>query len=216
VRFPAGRGDIVDRPGSSRRQRRSASGASSCPAAGSRPECVEIGEDHGGMCFGGGIQQATNCTFGKGIVANQPYGKLAATLPETMGFAPCAACHELTARAYPRVVGDKQVCIPCSCHDRRLCAPGRISGTASCATALFPRIRSNCEPATRGAGVTCSCCAASTSLRGPWLSRTRAPCSARLRPGRSGFAAKPSSSPEGPLRAGRCPRPTRPRRPPTR
>ena len=152
---------------------------------------VETGEDHGGMCFGDGIQYATGCTFGKGNVAKQPYGKLAVTLvekatnralrisykptlqariadsafmkkrgmgvmpdeipeaeqlelvdlmwnapeadvltvgeivrferewlPETMGFVPCAACHELTARAYLRVVGDKHVCIPCSGYDR--------------------------------------------------------------------------------------------------
>ena len=152
---------------------------------------VETGEDHGGMCFGDGIQYATGCTFGKGNVAKQPYGKLAVTLvekatnralrisykptlqariadsafmkkrgmgvmpdeipeaeqlelvdlmwnapeadvltvgeifrferewlPETMGFVPCAACHELTARAYLRVVGDKYVCIPCSGYDR--------------------------------------------------------------------------------------------------
>ncbi|MGA8033300.1 MAG: hypothetical protein WCB48_13005, partial [Casimicrobiaceae bacterium] len=39
-------------------------------------------------------------------------------LPETMGFVPCAACHELTARAYLRVVGDKHVCVPCSGYDR--------------------------------------------------------------------------------------------------
>ena len=152
---------------------------------------VETGEDHGGMCFGDGIQYATGCTFGKGNVAKQPYGKLAVTLvekasnralrisykptlqpriaesafmkkrgmgimpdeipeaeqlelvdlmwnapeadvlavgeifrferewlPETMGFVPCAACHELTARAYLRVVGDKHVCVPCSGYDR--------------------------------------------------------------------------------------------------
>ncbi|MDZ7653316.1 MAG: FmdE family protein [Burkholderiaceae bacterium] len=34
--------------------------------------------------------------------------------PELLGFVPCAACHELTARAYLRVVGEKHVCIPCS------------------------------------------------------------------------------------------------------
>jgi formylmethanofuran dehydrogenase subunit E len=38
--------------------------------------------------------------------------------PEVMGFVPCAACHELTAWAYLRVVGDKQVCIPCSGYER--------------------------------------------------------------------------------------------------
>ena len=39
-------------------------------------------------------------------------------LRETMGFTPCAACQELTTRAYLRVVGDKHVCIPCSGYDR--------------------------------------------------------------------------------------------------
>ncbi len=38
--------------------------------------------------------------------------------PEIMGFVPCAACHELTARAYLRVVGEKHVCIPCSGYER--------------------------------------------------------------------------------------------------
>jgi formylmethanofuran dehydrogenase subunit E len=152
---------------------------------------VEIGEDHGGMCFADGVQFATGCTLGKGNMSKQPLGKLAVTLvekkthralrisykptlqkriaesafmtkrgqgiepdeipeseqmelvnlvwdapeadvltiekvfsydhdwlPETMGFVPCAACHELTARAYLRVVGDKHVCIPCSGYDR--------------------------------------------------------------------------------------------------
>jgi formylmethanofuran dehydrogenase subunit E len=39
-------------------------------------------------------------------------------LPEVMGFTPCAACGELTARAYVRVLGEKQVCIPCSGYER--------------------------------------------------------------------------------------------------
>jgi formylmethanofuran dehydrogenase subunit E len=38
--------------------------------------------------------------------------------PEVMGFVPCDACHELTARAYLRVLGDKHVCIPCSGYER--------------------------------------------------------------------------------------------------
>ena len=38
--------------------------------------------------------------------------------PELLGFVACAACHELTARAYLRVVGEKQVCIPCSGYER--------------------------------------------------------------------------------------------------
>ena len=152
---------------------------------------IEIGEDHGGMCFGDGVQYATGCTLGKGNMEKTPYGKLAVTLiervsnrairvsykptlqkrigesafmvkrgqgiepddipeaeqlelvdlmwnapesdvlsidkifqferdwmPEVMGFVPCAACHELTARAYLRVVGDKHVCIPCSGYER--------------------------------------------------------------------------------------------------
>jgi formylmethanofuran dehydrogenase subunit E len=152
---------------------------------------VEIGEDHGGMCFGDGVQSATGCTLGKGNLEKTPYGKLAVTvierasnrairvsykptlqkqigasafmtkrgqgiepddipeaeqlelvdliwnapeadiltlgelfaydrdwLPEVMGFVPCGACGELTAKAYLRVVGDKHVCIPCSGYER--------------------------------------------------------------------------------------------------
>ena len=152
---------------------------------------VEIGEDHGGMCFGDGVQYATGCTLGKGNMDKTPLGKLAVTLierhsnralrvsykptlqkaiaespfmskrdqgiepddipeseqmelvdlvwnapeadiltieapfkfdrdwlPEVMGFVPCATCHELTARAYLRVVGEKHVCIPCSGYER--------------------------------------------------------------------------------------------------
>ena len=41
---------------------------------------VEIGEDHGGMCFGDGVQYATGCTFGKGNIRKEPFGKLAFTL----------------------------------------------------------------------------------------------------------------------------------------
>jgi len=152
---------------------------------------VEIGEDHGGICFGDGVQYATGCTLGKGNMEKTPYGKLAVTLierasnkairvsykptlqkriaesafmikrgqgiepdqipeseqlelvnlvwqapesdvltlgeifqferdwlPEVMGFVPCAACGELTARAYLRVLGEKHVCIPCSGYER--------------------------------------------------------------------------------------------------
>ena len=43
---------------------------------------IEIGEEHGGMCFGDGVQYATGCTFGKGNIRKQPYGKLAFTLIE--------------------------------------------------------------------------------------------------------------------------------------
>jgi formylmethanofuran dehydrogenase subunit E len=152
---------------------------------------VEIGEDHGGMCFGDGVQYATGCTLGKGNMEKTPYGKLAVTVieratnravrvsykptlakqisaspfmvkrglgqepdqipeaeqmelvdlvwkapeadvlsigevfqferdwfPELMGWVTCAACGELTARAYVRVLGDKHVCIPCSGYER--------------------------------------------------------------------------------------------------
>jgi len=41
---------------------------------------VEIGEDHGGICFGDGVQYTTGCTFGKGNIRKQPFGKLALTL----------------------------------------------------------------------------------------------------------------------------------------
>jgi formylmethanofuran dehydrogenase subunit E len=41
---------------------------------------VELGEDHGGTCFGDGVQYATGCTFGKGNIRKQTYGKLALTL----------------------------------------------------------------------------------------------------------------------------------------
>jgi formylmethanofuran dehydrogenase subunit E len=43
---------------------------------------VEIGEDHGGMCFADGVQYATGCTFGKGNIRKEPLGKLAFTLIE--------------------------------------------------------------------------------------------------------------------------------------
>ena len=43
---------------------------------------VEIGEDHGGMCFGDGVQYATGCTFGKGNIRKNPLGKLGFTLIE--------------------------------------------------------------------------------------------------------------------------------------
>lgn len=43
---------------------------------------IEIGEDHGGMCFGDGVQYATGCTFGKGNIRKDPLGKLGFTLIE--------------------------------------------------------------------------------------------------------------------------------------
>ena len=41
---------------------------------------VEIGEEHGGMCFGDGVQYVTGCTFGKGNIRKEPLGKLGFTL----------------------------------------------------------------------------------------------------------------------------------------
>lgn len=43
---------------------------------------IETGEDHGGMCFGDGVQYTTGCTFGKGNLRKNPLGKLALTLIE--------------------------------------------------------------------------------------------------------------------------------------
>jgi len=41
---------------------------------------VETGEEHGGMCYGDGVQYTTGCTFGKGNIRKEPLGKLAFTL----------------------------------------------------------------------------------------------------------------------------------------
>jgi formylmethanofuran dehydrogenase subunit E len=41
---------------------------------------VEIGDHHGAMCFGDGIQYVTGCTFGKGNIEKNPKGKLGLTL----------------------------------------------------------------------------------------------------------------------------------------
>jgi formylmethanofuran dehydrogenase subunit E len=43
---------------------------------------IEIGEDHGGMCFGDGVQYTTGCTFGKGNIRKEPFGKPGFTLIE--------------------------------------------------------------------------------------------------------------------------------------
>ena len=43
---------------------------------------VEIGDDHGGMCFADGIQYTTGCTVGKGNLRKAGYGKPAVTLIE--------------------------------------------------------------------------------------------------------------------------------------
>jgi formylmethanofuran dehydrogenase subunit E len=41
---------------------------------------IEIGDYHGGMCFGDGIQFTTGCTFGKGNIEKTGEGKFAVTL----------------------------------------------------------------------------------------------------------------------------------------
>ncbi len=41
---------------------------------------VEIGDYHGGMCFGDGVQVTTGCTFGKGNIEKTGEGKFALTL----------------------------------------------------------------------------------------------------------------------------------------
>jgi formylmethanofuran dehydrogenase subunit E len=41
---------------------------------------VEIGDHHGAMCFGDGVQFATGCTFGKGNMEKSGKGKLGLTL----------------------------------------------------------------------------------------------------------------------------------------
>ena len=41
---------------------------------------IETGEEHGGMCFGDGVQYITGCTLGKGNIRKNPLGKLAVTL----------------------------------------------------------------------------------------------------------------------------------------
>lgn len=46
---------------------------------------VEIGDDHGGMCFADGVQYATGCTVGKGNLRKAGWGKLGLTLVEKAG-----------------------------------------------------------------------------------------------------------------------------------
>jgi formylmethanofuran dehydrogenase subunit E len=46
---------------------------------------IEIGDYHGGMCFGDGIQFTTGCTFGKGNIEKTGEGKFAVTLIDKAG-----------------------------------------------------------------------------------------------------------------------------------
>ena len=62
--------------------------------------------------FGIRDREASHLTFGEIFAFERDW------LPEIMGFIPCSACSELTARAYLRVVGDKHVRIPCSGYER--------------------------------------------------------------------------------------------------
>lgn len=41
---------------------------------------IEIGDHHGAMCFGDGVQYTTGCTFGKGNIEKNHQGKPALTL----------------------------------------------------------------------------------------------------------------------------------------
>ncbi|GAB4428225.1 MAG: FmdE family protein [Anaerolineae bacterium] len=41
---------------------------------------IEIGDHHGAMCFGDGVQYTTGCTFGKGNIEKNHKGKLGLTL----------------------------------------------------------------------------------------------------------------------------------------
>lgn len=46
---------------------------------------VELGEDHCATCFADGVQMATGCTFGKGNIKKQHYGKFGLTLIDKKG-----------------------------------------------------------------------------------------------------------------------------------
>ncbi len=46
---------------------------------------VEIGDHHGAMCFGDGVQVTTGCTFGKGNIEKSGEGKFAVTLVDKAG-----------------------------------------------------------------------------------------------------------------------------------
>lgn len=62
--------------------------------------------------------RCTDTSARNALILGLPVGTLAGFVGGLLGWVPCAACHELTARAYVRVLGDKQVCIPCSGYDR--------------------------------------------------------------------------------------------------
>jgi len=46
---------------------------------------LETGEEHGGMCYGDGVQYTTGCTFGKGNIRKELRGKLAFILIDKDG-----------------------------------------------------------------------------------------------------------------------------------
>lgn len=60
---------------------------------------IEIGEDHGGMCFGDGVQYATGCTLGKGNIQKQPFGKLAVTVIDKATDRAVRVCYKPTLQS---------------------------------------------------------------------------------------------------------------------
>jgi formylmethanofuran dehydrogenase subunit E len=71
---------------------------------------VEIGEERRGMCFGDGVQYATGCTFGKGNIRKELYGKLALKLIDKATNRSVRVSYKPTLQ--------KQI------SDRRLCGKG--------------------------------------------------------------------------------------------
>jgi formylmethanofuran dehydrogenase subunit E len=62
---------------------------------------VEIGDHHGAMCFGDGVQFATGCTFGKGNIEKTDKGKLGLTLVDKAGNRSVRASYKPTLQ--PRI-----------------------------------------------------------------------------------------------------------------
>ena len=57
---------------------------------------LETGEEHGGMCYGDGVQYTTGCTFGKGNIRKEPRGKLAFTLIDKDSNRAVRVCYKPT------------------------------------------------------------------------------------------------------------------------
>jgi len=60
---------------------------------------VEIGDHHGAMCFGDGVQYATGCTFGKGNIEKDPKGKLGLTLVDKARNRAVRVCYKPTLQS---------------------------------------------------------------------------------------------------------------------